>query len=404
MQPWLALLKLAPDTFSPLKFVATDVGERPPCAGYGHHATLTRRPRIMNLLTPISFDTLDCKASVHRWVALALFGLAALCTQAATPTPVEAVSKPQITADAIEAVSVDPSLFTTQTFQWKDTERDRSVPAKIYLPTGSKLGAGTLPMVVFSHGIGGSMDGYSYLGRYFAAHGYASLHVQHVGSDRQIWRGNPLTLVSRLSDAAQDTEALNRVKDVKFALDRLLDDPIGKFIDARRLIAAGHSYGANTTMLLVGAKVDNNGSTVSVKDPRFGAAILISAPPFYGLGDPLNIVSGIDVPTLHITATADNIKVPGYNSGVADRLALYQATGVATQAPKVLAVFKDGSHSIFTDRMGTGGVLLNPQVKVATRQLALAFLTWLHGKDSAELERWSGQNAKILSQFEKAAL
>ena len=69
----------------------------------------------------------------------------------------------------------------------------------------------------------------------------------------------------------------------------------------------------------------------------------------------------------------------------------------------MLAVFKDGSHSIFTDRMGTGGVALNPQVKVATRQLALAFLTWLQGKDAAALEQWSGQNTLLLSQFEKAA-
>jgi hypothetical protein len=126
--------------------------------------------------------------------------------------PVEAEPKPLAAVDAAETVSVDPSLFTTQVFQWKDAARDRSVPAKLYLPARPSLGAGSVPLVVFSHGIGGSMDGYSYLGRYFAAHGYASLHVQHVGSDRQIWRGNPLTLVSRLSDAAQDTEALHRVK------------------------------------------------------------------------------------------------------------------------------------------------------------------------------------------------
>jgi hypothetical protein len=40
---------------------------------------------------------------------------------------------------------------------------------------------------------------------------------------------------------------------------------------------------------------------------------------------------------------------------------------------------------------------------VATRQLALAFLTWLQGKDTAGLEQWSGQNTLLLSQFEKAA-
>jgi len=357
----------------------------------------------MTLLPHIFFTLLTRKAWHHGWVALLALGLAALCAQPASSATTEAAPNAQTTVDAAGVVSVDPTLFTTLTFQWKDAARDRAVPAKLYLPAGPKLGAGTVPLVVFSHGIGGSMDGYTYLGRFFAAQGYASLHVQHVGSDRQIWWGNPLKLASRLSDAAQDSEALNRVKDVKFALDSLLGDPVGKLMDVKRLIAAGHSYGANTTMLLVGAKVDINGSTVWVKDPRFSAAILISAPPFYGLGDPLNIVSGIDVPTLHITATADDIQIPGYHSGVADRLALFQATGATTQAAKVLAVFKDGSHSIFTDRMGTGGVALNPQIKVATRQLALAFLTWLHAKDTAALERWSGQNAVLLSQFEKVA-
>jgi predicted dienelactone hydrolase len=340
---------------------------------------------------------------LERWIALGLLSLGALCAQAAPsviPEP-EATAKSEA-ALAAEAVAVDAALYTTQTFEWNDATRNRAVPAKIYLPVGP-LKPGAVPLVVFSHGIGGSKDGYSYLGRYFAAHGYASLHVQHVGSDRQIWRGNPLALVSRLSDAAQETEALNRVKDVKFALDHLLAEPVGNVVNAQRLVAAGHSYGANTTMLLAGAKVDVNGTTVFAKDPRFSAAILISAPPFYGLGDPVKIVSGIDVPTLHITATADDIQIPGYNSGVADRLALYKATGTSSNAAKVLAVFKDGSHSIFTDRMGTGGVALNPKVKVATRQLALAFLNALQAKDGVSLEQWSGQYAGLLARFEKSA-
>ena len=340
---------------------------------------------------------------LERLIALGLLSLGALCAQAAPSATIEVEPAPKSEAAiATEAVAVDPTLYTTQVFDWNDTARNRAVPAKLYLPVGP-LKTGAVPLVVFSHGIGGSKDGYSYLGRYFAAHGYASLHVQHVGSDRQIWRGNPLAIVSRLADAAQESEALNRVKDVKFALDYLLTEPVGNVINAQRLVAAGHSYGANTTMLLAGAKVDMNGATVFAKDPRFTAAILISAPPFYGLGDPQKIVSGIDVPTLHITATADDIQIPGYNSGVADRLALYQATGTTSQAAKVLAVFKDGSHSIFTDRMGTGGVALNPKVKVATRQLAVAFLNWLQAKDAGSLEQWSGQNAGLLARFEKAA-
>jgi dienelactone hydrolase len=349
-------------------------------------------------------NTLRHKTWVYPWLAALIFGFAVLGSQVAASTPFVPGVKSPAPIEAAESVSVDPALFVTKVFEWNDAARDRSVPAKLYLPAGPALSPGSVPLVVFSHGIGGSMDGYSYLGHYFAANGYASMHVQHVGSDRQIWRGNPLTLVSRLSEAAKDTEALNRVKDVKFALDRLLDDPAGKLIDTRRLVAGGHSYGANTTLLLAGARVDVNGSPMSLKDERFVAAILISAPPFYGLGDPVKIVSDIDVPTLHITATADDIKIPGYISGVEDRLALYQATGTTTRATKVLAVFNDGSHSIFTDRMGTGGAALNSKVKVATRQLALAFLTALHAKDDTALERWSVQNTLLLAQFEKVAL
>jgi predicted dienelactone hydrolase len=336
------------------------------------------------------------------WLAFGLLGLGALCLPAASPALAAPTTKPEaLAATTPEALAVDRSLYSSQTFDWYDTTRDRSVPAKLYLPVGP-LKPGTLPLVVFSHGIGGSRDGYSYLGSYFAANGYASLHVQHIGSDRQLWLGSPWSLVFRLTEAAQETEALNRVKDMKFALSRLLADPLGSSIDTQRLVAAGHSYGANTSMLLAGAQVRQ--TPYATKDTRFSAAILISAPPFYGFSDPQNIVSSIDVPTLHITATADDIQIPGYNSGMADRLALYQATGQSSRAAKVLAVFKDGSHSIFTDRMGTGGIALNPKVKVATRQLVLAFLNTLHAKDLLALEKWSGQHADIVARFERAAL
>lgn len=338
----------------------------------------------------------------RRWVrSLLVCGALGALGAASAEVPVPSTSTPAVAP--AEVLAVDPALFTSQSFAWTDDARSRAVPAKLYLPVGD-LATRSVPLVVFSHGIGGSKDGYSYLGRYFAAHGTASLHVQHVGSDRQVWRGNPLALVSRLANAAQEAEAVNRVKDVSFALDKLFTEPVGAAINPGRLVVAGHSYGANTTMLLAGAQVEIQGRSTSFRDPRFSAAILISAPPFYGLGDPRAILGRIEVPTLHITATADDIQIPGYQSGVADRLALYQATGDVTRAGKVLAVFKDGSHSIFTDRMGTGGPVLNPKVKVATRQLAMTFLNWLQTRDAGLLDQWSGQHTDLLARFEKAAL
>ncbi|WP_395669168.1 alpha/beta hydrolase family protein [Rhodoferax sp.] len=318
----------------------------------------------------------------------------------ASQQPASSAALPAAALPSAEPLDVDASLFTTQYFDWFDAQRQRQVPAKLYLPAGKAM-SGSVPLVVFSHGIGGSRDGYSYLGRYFAAHGYGSLHVQHVGSDRQIWTGNPFALVARLSDAAQASEALQRVQDVRYSIDQMLASPQGALFDTRRIVAAGHSYGANTTMLVAGAQVEQQGRSVSLRDPRISAAIIISAPPFYGQGEPTAILSGIDVPTLHITATQDVIQIPGYTSGLQDRIDVFNAMGRDRAAPKVLAVFKDGSHSIFTDRAGTGGPLLNPKIKVATRQLALAFLNALPSGNYQAMDAWSRASVELIAQYER---
>ena len=238
--------------------------------------------------------------------------------------------------------------------------------------------------------------GYSYLGQHWSSHGIASLHLQHVGSDRQLWSGGIFSLIGRLQDAAQAGEALARVQDLRFALDTLLASEIGPRVDLQRIAAAGHSYGANTTLLAAGAQVRQDGQVLVLRDERVRAAIVISAPPFYGESDFRPILQGITVPTLHVTATEDVIRIPGYYSGFEDRLAVFEATGGAR---KWLAVYEGGSHSMFTDRGGTGGVTLNPQVKQATRELALAFLRGVFDGDESALAQWPQRHAAILSRF-----
>ena len=289
--------------------------------------------------------------------------------------------------------------YQTQDIDWRDGARERAVPVRLYLPAQAQAGA-KLPLIVFSHGIGGSRRGYSYLGAHWSAQGYASLHVQHVGSDRQLWSGNPFGLVGRLQGAAQEREAIARVRDVRFALDQLLQSEQGALIDAERIVAAGHSYGANTTMLLAGAHIARQAEAGALRDPRIKAAILISAPPFYGEADTTAIMRAIAIPTLHITATEDIIRIPGYYSDAGDRLALFEAAGSATKA---LAVFEGGSHSIFTDRDGTGGMTLNPRVKAATQELSLAFLRRVFEGQDEGLLQWSERYRDILARFERPA-
>jgi predicted dienelactone hydrolase len=256
-------------------------------------------------------------------------------------------------------------------------------------------------LIVFSHGLGGSRNGYQYLGRFWASQGYASLHVQHIGSDNSLWLGNPFGLTMRLTSAAQDSEAMARAKDVSFALTELLVMPsMAERLDANRIVAAGHSYGANTTMLLVGAavprKTDAGHEVLNLRDPRIKAAMLLSAPPFYGYGNPAAILGSIALPTLHITATGDNINIPGYGSGVDDRVNVFNAMG---DVRKTLVVFAGGSHSIFTDRSTTGGAELNPKVKAATQALSLAFLKQTLGGEANAMADWQPKFADLLAKF-----
>ena len=288
--------------------------------------------------------------------------------------------------------------YVTLDFEWLDTARARRVPVRLYLPEAARP-ATPAPLVVFSHGIGGSRQGYSWLGRHWASRGYASLHLQHVGSDRSLWSGNPFELVGRLQGAAQDAEALARVRDLSFALDQLLAGELAARIDAQRIVAAGHSYGANTVLLASGAAVQRDGRELSLRDPRIQAAILLSAPPFYGEAAPERILGPVRVPSLHVTATEDVIRIPGYWSGAEDRVAVFDATG---SAHKTLAVFNGGSHSIFTDRAGTGGAQLNQQVKEATRALSVAFLDSVFKGDSQALAAWPQQFAGIVARYTRS--
>jgi len=286
--------------------------------------------------------------------------------------------------------------FATLDMSWADAGRKREVPVRLYLPETLH----SVPLVVFSHGIGGSRRGYSWLGQHFASNGIASLHMQHVGSDSQLWSGNVFNVVQRLRQAAREDEALARAHDVRFVLDTLLDSALGARIDAGRIVAAGHSYGANTTLLASGAQVQRNGRPLDLRDARIRAAILISAPPFYGEPEPRKILQSVTIPSLHITCTDDVIHIPGYYSAAVDRVATFDATG---SARKWLTVYQGGSHSMFTDRGSPGGIALNARVKTATQALSLAFIGAALGGDGSELADWPRRHAAILARFSAGA-
>ncbi len=286
-------------------------------------------------------------------------------------------------------------------WNWIDVSRQRPVPARMYLPAGLTE-AEPAPLVLFSHGIGGSRFGYAHVGRHLASAGFASLHLQHAGSDRALWlSGPPWAVVDRLHQAAQEREAMARVYDLRFALDQVFSQRIGTLLDSHRVAAAGHSYGANTVLLAAGAHVVREGRALALAEPRIRAVVAISTPAFYGEPSLENLLGPIRVPSLHISSTDDVIRIPGYVSGPEDRVAAFEAIG---SAQKVLALFNGGSHRVFTDRRGIGDWALDAQIKAASRELVTAFLARVFENEMNRLQRWTTDHSVLLSQFKQQGL
>ncbi|MGA1252827.1 MAG: alpha/beta hydrolase family protein [Burkholderiaceae bacterium] len=279
-----------------------------------------------------------------------------------------------------------------------DVTRQRPVPTRLYLPERASP-IKPVPLVVFSHGLGGSRFGYQYLATYLADAGIASMHPQHVGSDHNLWRGNPLEMLPRLQAAARDAEAMARAQDVRFALDELLASVHAPLVDTSKIAVAGHSYGANTAMLVSGARVRTAElQEGTLKDTRIQAAILISAPPLIGQGPMEQVLSAVSIPTLHITSVDDTINLPGYRSTVDDRRAVFRAMRAS---PRTLAVFNAGGHSIFTDRTTRSGPETSARIKGATRELCSLFLeqSLLSPASDQGLRQWLVRYEDTLDQF-----
>src|SRR3954453_8460143 len=114
-------------------------------------------------------------------------------------------------AGSISALEAEKLPGTNQVksvrYDWVDSKRGRPVPVKIYFP---QSGPGPFPVILFSHGMGGNRDGYEYLGRHWASHGYVSVHVQHLGSDNSVWGHTPWHGMEKMMRAATNAQnALN---------------------------------------------------------------------------------------------------------------------------------------------------------------------------------------------------
>lgn len=193
--------------------------------------------------------------------------------------------------------------------EWQDTQHNRTIPVKIYLP---QSGSAPYPVVIFSHGLGGSREAAVYLGEYWSQRGYLCVFVQHPGSDSGVWQsalgGGKQAIFEKMKSAANGRNLVDRGNDIKFVLGELekknvSDAVLKKQLDLTRIALAGHSFGAGTALLLAGQSFGPMGN---MKDTRIKAAIYLCPPVGMGKIDPSKTYGDIKIPGLLLTGTEDN--------------------------------------------------------------------------------------------------
>jgi predicted dienelactone hydrolase len=239
--------------------------------------------------------------------------------------------------------NLGPFLVVADLLSWQDTARNRPVPVKIYSPAAGK---GPFPVIVFSHGLGGSREGYEYLGRHWASWGYVAVHVDHLGSDTAALKKGG-RLIRNLREAVGDPRnAEARPLDVRFVLDRLEalnrgGSPLAHRLDLGRIGLAGHSFGAWTTLVVAGQDVGRSDAA----DPRIKAAVAMSAPA-PKRHDYDRIYRDVRIPVLHMTGTLDDSPL-GEISAAERRIPYDHIHG----ADQYLVTFQGGDHMVFSGRL-----------------------------------------------------
>lgn len=226
-----------------------------------------------------------------------------------------------------------------------DGQRQRDIPIRVYLPPVKSPS----PVILFSHGLGGSREGSAYLGKHWAARGYVAVFLQHPGSDISVWKDKPRRKrMAAMREAANGRNFLLRVKDIPTVLDQLerwnkTDEHVlaGK-LNLKKIGMSGHSFGAMTTQAVSGQRT--KGGREIFTDPRIAAAVVMS-PSRPRRGTPQAAFGKVSLPWLLMTGTKDI--APIGNADMESRLAVYPALPTGGKYELVL---HGAEHSVFTER------------------------------------------------------
>jgi predicted dienelactone hydrolase len=222
---------------------------------------------------------------------------------------------------------------------------DRKLPVKVYLPKNLKAAA---PLIVYSHGLGGSCETKKYLMEYWTKAGFICMSVQHPGSDESVWKNaKRFQKFKAMKEAASAEQFRNRTKDIPAALDQLEKwnkdpkHPLYQKVDMTKLGMSGHSFGAITSQAMMGAKYS---AKQSFEETRFRAFLLMSPSKVPTRLEQTKVFGHITKPVFCMTGTEDtSVIAPGVR--YKERAAVYEAL---PEKNKYQYVFDGGKHNLFS--------------------------------------------------------
>lgn len=215
-----------------------------------------------------------------------------------------------------DASRVTPDASVRQHRDKKSPFEGRRVPIKAHVPTGN----GPFPILIVSHGAGGTWDTHHAQAQHLASHGYAVLCLEHTGSNRERMVAG-LHLVANMESMIHDSdEVLARPKDVSFAIAcaeawNQNHPTLRRKMDLQKVAVMGHSFGAFTTMVVCGMRpaldwlnppiAPGKGLGPDLRDPRIVCGVALSP---QGVGEPFFIresFGSLRAPLLGISGTRD---------------------------------------------------------------------------------------------------
>jgi predicted dienelactone hydrolase len=299
-----------------------------------------------------------------------------------------------------------------------DSARNKDLVMTIEYPTRG----GPYPVIVFSHGFGGSNVGYTPLTEYWAGHGYIVIKPSHADSGKlgpileqrreqrraemekaraegrgrngrnaqpAAQQGQTAQQPDSLAEAIWSTQTAsdweNRARDIELIIDNLSNlekkyPELGGRMDTSKVAVSGHSYGAFTAMMVSGMTSFATNPPLHIADPRVKAAVVFSP---QGTTNTLGLTKDswkdVTIPMMFITGSLDY-----FTAG--DAKPRHDAFAYSPAGDKLFLSFNGARHMTFAGgtlsdisddeipvRMLNGGGYypgsdpMNPQPQMATR-------------------------------------